>query len=120
MQVSDDMLIRVQSDWNGWRSADVRLGDLRDVHWFQPPRAPRALVHGYMSCSNIAAGNIPHDCDQRSAPHRLRVCILKRHTIPPVYAELARRADEHRTWPLDSREVGAVRSSSTPVAPRRL
>ena len=107
MQVHDDMLIRVQSDWNGWRKADVRLGDLRDVHWFQPTRAPRALVHGYISCLNILTGDIPHDCDQRSAPHRLHVCILKRHTIPAVYAELARRADLQRTSPLDSRAVEA-------------
>lgn len=96
MPAHDDMLIRVQSEWDGWRNAEVRLGDLHDVHWFQPTRAPRALVHGYISCSSFATGDIPHDCDRRSAPHRLLVCILKRHTIPAVYAELAQRADDQR------------------------
>ena len=96
----DDMLIRVQSSWDGWRNAEVRFGDLRDVHWFQPPRAPHALVHGYVFCSHIATGDIPHDCDRRSAPHWLLVCILKSHTIPALYAELARRADDQRTLPL--------------------
>lgn len=112
----DDMLIRVQSEWDGWRNAEVRFGDLRDVHWFQPPRAPHALVHGYISCSNIATGDIPHDCDRRSAPHRLLVCILKKHTIPPVYAELAQRADGGRILPLTRCGVAAVsRSESATV-----
>jgi len=97
MQASAEMVIRVQSEWNGWRNAEVRLGDLRDVHWFQPTRAPHPLVHGYILCSNIVTGDIPHDCDRRSAPHRLLVCILKSHTIATVYADLARRADERRT-----------------------
>ena len=98
----DDMLIRVLSEWNGWRNAEVRLGDLCDVHWFQPSRAPRPLVHGYMSCSNIITGDVPHDCDRTSAPHRLLVCILKSHTIPVVYAALARRADDQQTLQLNN------------------
>jgi hypothetical protein len=107
-----EMLIRVQSAWNGWRSADIRLRDLRDVHWFQPNQAPRELVHGYVSCSAIAAGEIPHECVQQSVPHRLLVCILKRHTIPTVYAELARRADQQRTRPSDSAAAGEWRRSA--------
>lgn len=105
MPAHDDMLIRVQSAWDGWRNAEVRLGDLHDVHWFRPTRAPRALVHGYISCSNIATGDIPHDCDRRSAPHRLQVCILKSHTIPVVYAEFARRADDQQTLRQEQRAM---------------
>jgi hypothetical protein len=94
---ADAMLIRVHSQWYGWRSAEVRCGDLRDVHWLQPTRAPHALLHGYISCSNIMTGDIPHECDRLSSPHRLLVCVLKRHTIPVVYVELARRANERLT-----------------------
>jgi hypothetical protein len=97
MRTSDELSIRVQSEWNGWRTAEVRLGDVQDVHWFQPARAPHALVHGYILCSNIVIGEIPHDCDRRTAPHRLLVCILKSHTIASAYTDLARRADEQRT-----------------------
>ena len=111
MPVHDEILIRVQSEWDGWRNAEVRFGDLRDVHWLQPTRAPNALVHGYISCSNIVTGDIPHDCDRRSAPHRLLVCILKRHTIPVVYAELARRADDQRTLRPDRRAVSGGTST---------
>lgn len=113
----DDMLIRVQSDWNGWRSATIRLGDLEDVHWFQPVPAPRALLHGYVSCESFETGESLHDCDRTSAPHRLRVCVLKRHTMPAAYLVLTRRADERAIWPSDTRAVVAdVRRRSTPVA----
>jgi hypothetical protein len=96
MEGRDEMLIRVQSEWNGWRHAEVRLSDLHNVHWFQPGQAPHPLVHGYISCTKLVTGDVPHDCDRASVPHRLLVCILKRHAIPGVYAELARRADEQR------------------------
>jgi hypothetical protein len=119
MRASDEMVIRVQSEWNGWRNAEVRLADLRDVHWFQPTRAPHALVHGYILCSNIVIGDIPHDCDCRSAPHRLLVCILKTHTIATVHAELARRADERRMLHWSDAAVADVQRRSTPVDTRR-
>jgi hypothetical protein len=96
MQAEDATLIRIQTEWNGWRSAQVRLNDLHDVHWFQPDRAPRPLVHGYVSCASIVDGDIPHDCRPTGGPHRLLVCVLKRHATPGAYAELARRADAHR------------------------
>ena len=118
MQASAEMVIRVQSEWNGWRNAEVRLGDLRDVHWFQPTRAPRALVHGYILCSSIMIGDIPHDCDRRSAPHRLLICILKSHTIATVYAELARRADERRPLHETHAPVAEVGRRSTSVNTR--
>jgi hypothetical protein len=56
------------------------------------------MVHAYVLCTDIVNGRIPHDCDDRSAPHRLLVCVLKKHTTPSSYAELARRADHHHTW----------------------
>lgn len=95
MQAHDEVVICVQSEWNGWRTAEVRLRDLHSVHWLQPRHAPQPLVHGYISCTNIVTGDVPHDCDRTSAPHRLLVCVLKRHTIPTAHAELARRADVH-------------------------
>ena len=96
MQADDETLIRVQQGWDGWHSAEVRFGDLRDVHWFQPDRAPHALVHAYVSCTTVVTGDIPHKCDPETAPHRLLVCILKKHALPSIYAEIARRADEHK------------------------
>jgi hypothetical protein len=116
MQAYDDILIRVHAEWNGWRNAEVRVSDLHEVYWFQPDGAPRALVHGYISCSNIVTGDVPHDCNRRSTAHRLLVCILKRHAIPAVYADLARRADAERTLPSGTRDGWTARRCSTPVA----
>ena len=96
MRAEDETLIRVQRDWNGWRTGEVRLGDLQSVHWFQPSRAPRPLVHGYISCASIVSGDIAHDCHLSDPPHRLLVCVLKSHNVPVAYVELARRADEQR------------------------
>jgi hypothetical protein len=101
MQAYDDRLIRVQADWNGWLHAEVRVRDLQDVRWLQPIRAPHAIVHADISCSNIVTGMVPHDCERTRRPHRLLVCILKKHVIPAIYAELARRADMPRTLPAD-------------------
>jgi hypothetical protein len=92
-------VIRVHSEWNGWFNAEVRVGDLEDVRWFQPNRAPHPIMHAYVSCSNIVTGALPHACERTSPPHRLLVCILKKHVIPTVYAELACCADEPRTPP---------------------
>lgn len=94
MQAPDEMLIRVHGEWDGWRSAEVRSGELIDVHWFQPNGAPHRLVHAFIPCTKIVTGDIPHRCERKTLPHRLRVCVLKRHTISTVYAQLARRADE--------------------------
>jgi hypothetical protein len=95
MSAHDDMLIRVHGEWKGWRTAEVRFDDLIDVHWFQPNQAPHPLVHGYIFCTQIVTGEIPHACG-RTAPHRLLVCVLRSHTLPTAFAELARRADEQQ------------------------
>jgi len=91
----DDLLLNVHAAWNGCRHASVRFGDLQDVHWRRPVGAPQVLLHGYVSCSTLLSGAIPHPCDAVTAPHRLLVCVLKRHTLGATYEALARRADEH-------------------------
>jgi hypothetical protein len=119
MRASDEPVIRVQSAWNGWRTAEVRIDDLQDVHWFQPTYAPHTLLHGYIACSDIVTGDLQHDCDPRSAPHRLLVCVLKTHAIASVYAELAGRAGDQRSgqW-VDPARAG-LRRGATRVAARR-
>jgi hypothetical protein len=94
MPTTDEMVVCVQREWDGWQTAEVRLGNLQNIHWFQPHRAPRPLLHGYISCASITSGNIPHNCECTEGPHRLLVCMLKRHSAPSVYAEIAGRAAE--------------------------
>ena len=99
MPTRDEMLVCVHGEWDGWRTAQVRLRDLQVIHWLQPGRAPIPLLHGYISCADIMTGEIPHDCARTAGPHRVLVCVLKRHNGAGAYAELARRADERRAGP---------------------
>jgi hypothetical protein len=118
MPVHDDLLVCVQREWNGWRTGQVRLHDLQDIHWFQPSGAPRRLAHGYIACTNIVAGALPHDCERASAPHRLLVCILKSHTGTSLYAEIARRADEQQMLPTQARACRPMNCATRPEVRR--
>jgi hypothetical protein len=89
----DDRLIEIRGAWNAWRTAEVCVRSLLDVHWYQPAGAPRPMVHAYLDCSDIVTGDIPHDCASTPGKHRLLVCVLKRSASPAVYEELAARAD---------------------------
>jgi hypothetical protein len=94
MARQDDILIRVHRTWNAWESAEIRLGDLVGVHWFQPAGSGHAFLYGFIWCTDIVAGDIPHECESEPHPHRLCVCVIKKHTLGSVYLELARRADQ--------------------------
>ena len=83
----------VQPEWNSWRTALVQLADLENVHWLQPSGAPSRLLHAYVACTKLQSGNMAHECDGRSAPHRLLVCILKKHTMPGIFDALSCAAD---------------------------
>jgi hypothetical protein len=85
-------LVVVQGEWNGWRRATVRLTDLEDVHWWQPPGAYRPLIHAHVWCDRLLPAGALHGCDVDSAPHRLRVCVLKAHALTGTFAELSLRA----------------------------
>jgi len=89
MALTEEVLIRVYGSWNGWEHAEVRLANIRGVHWLQPDHAPHRLLYARVSCTDFVSGNIPHQCDE-SAPHDLLVCVLKRHVLPSAYAELVR------------------------------
>jgi hypothetical protein len=97
MTTIHDDLVRVQTDWKDWRTVEVRLRDVTGLHWSQPAGAPHALLHGYILCTSIVSGELPHRCDESSAPHRLLVCALKRRTPLAIYAVLALQADAARS-----------------------
>ena len=94
-------LVVVQDEWNGWRTAMVPLADLEDVRWLQPSGAPRPLIHAHVSCSKLHPGDLRHTCDG-AAPHAVLVCVLKSHTAPHVFEELARRASSRAAGPSSS------------------
>ena len=91
---SPDHLIAVQTMWNGWRTALVRVGDLENLHWFQPVGAPRALLHAELPCTALRSGSVPHQCDPLTRPHRLMVCVIKSHVTAVIFEALATLAGE--------------------------
>jgi hypothetical protein len=96
MPALDDMLITVRPAWKAWRQAELRLADVADLHWSQPLSAPHPLLHGYVLCTHLSAGAIPHDCARTAPPHRLLICVLKHDCVPTAFAELSRRAHRVR------------------------
>jgi hypothetical protein len=114
MSAIGDAVICVQSEWDGWKTAEVRLRDLTDIHWSQPSGAPRPLAHGYVLCTDIIDGEVAHRCDRAAVPHRLRVCVLKSHSAPSVYAEIARRANER----CDARQMPIAAQAPSAPPPR--
>ena len=99
MHLDDRTAVVVQRDRKDWRTAMVRALDLQEIHWFQPTGAPRPLIHAVVQCTKLLSGELPHECDQSSAPHHLLVCLLKCHTAPAVFEELASLADAGRHAP---------------------
>ena len=97
MQRDDITLVPVQLEWDGWQVTEVPLEELHDVHWFQPPRAPRPLLHAYVSAGRLAAPTAADRDRIAATPGRRLVCVLKRHTVAHVYDHLARQADTPRT-----------------------
>ncbi|HUE88141.1 MAG TPA: hypothetical protein VMO26_18870 [Vicinamibacterales bacterium] len=95
MSYTEETLIPVQREWNGWRLSEVRFKDLQDVHWFQPPGAPRALLHGYVAPSTVVSGDLVEKTGGQP-PDRLLVCVIKCHMAAPIYTALAARADQAR------------------------
>jgi hypothetical protein len=116
MLADTEKLVVVQRDWDGWLTSLVRLSDLENVHWFQPNHAPRPLIHAQVACTHLREGDIPHNCELTQPPHRLTVCVLKRHTSASIYADLAARADQHGAVPGLVRPPGAATLTGRPMA----
>ena len=84
--------VSVQLEWNGWQSADVRVDDLENVHWWQPPGAPRALLHAYVMSAKLNTGEVGSTNANDSLQQRLLVCVLKSHTPPATYNALVSKS----------------------------
>ncbi len=78
--------VRVRGHWSDGKSeALVRLRDLDDFHWDTRSGgdsfggvSPRPFVYAYLPCDALLEGEVGHTCMDRAAPHRIKVCILKK------------------------------------------
>jgi hypothetical protein len=95
MATQSDLRVRVRGLWNGWQTAEVWIEDLSDIHWHQPPGAPRPLLHAHIWRERIVSGSVPWGNGQGRRSDRLLVCVLKHDVTPEVHRHLSRVADRH-------------------------
>jgi hypothetical protein len=79
----EDAIIEVRQQWNDWRIATYRLGDISELRWGWRGgglkwRTPQPFVHGYVMCNGMIGGELAHSCPHGAAPHRLKVCLTKK------------------------------------------
>ena len=68
----------------------ISIDDLEDVHWYQPQGAPRPIMHAYVRATRVPR-QLLQDSGLASSPERIRVCILKCHTMAKAYDALLTR-----------------------------
>lgn len=85
-------LVRVRDAWNGWRSAEVPLRQLRGVSWLRAGGAPHPMLHATVACNDIVTGTLPHPCESGNAPHQIQVCVVKSDVPASVYRRLCEQA----------------------------
>ena len=88
--VSDTELVSVRRNWNSWEVAHVYLGEVSNPLWDLESggvraSAPEALIYGYVWCDAIVSGSIAHSCLHGTAPHSIKICILRKDNPPRIY-----------------------------------
>lgn len=89
-QVEDTELVSVRRAWNSWEIAQVYVGEVANPMWDivsggVKESAPDALLYGYIWCDAIVSGSIAHSCLHGTAPHSIKVCILRKDNSPRIY-----------------------------------
>ena len=88
--VSDTELVSVRRNWNSWEVAQVYDGEVSNPLWDLESggvraSSPEALIYGYVWCDAIVSGSIAHSCLHGTAPHSIKICILRKDNPPRIY-----------------------------------
>ena len=88
--ISDTDLVSVRRQWNSWEVAQVNLGEVANPLWDLESggvkaSSPEALIYGYVWCDAIVSGTLAHSCLHGTAPHSIKVCILRKDNSPRIY-----------------------------------
>ena len=92
--VSDKELVSVRRQWNSWEMAEVYVGDVSNPLWDiegggVKGAAPEAQIYGYVWCDSVVTGSLAHSCLHGTAPHSIKVCLLRRDNSPRIYNHFA-------------------------------
>lgn len=88
--VSSTELVSVRRQWNSWEVAQVYAGEVSNPLWDIESggvkgTSPDALIYGYVWCDAIISGTLAHSCLHGTAPHSIKVCILRQDNSPRIY-----------------------------------
>jgi hypothetical protein len=76
------MKIYIRRQWNDWRIGEVEFDKISGLRWDFASGgvhavSPQPFVYGYVDCTEVK-GEIGHSCAHGEAPHRIKVCIVKK------------------------------------------
>ena len=88
--VAENELVSVRRHWDSWEIAQVFAGDLSNPLWDLvsggvKDYAPEAQIFGFVWCDSIVSGSLAHSCLHGTAPHSIKVCILRKDNPPRIY-----------------------------------
>jgi hypothetical protein len=83
-------LVSVRRQWNSWEVAEVYVGEVSNPLWDIESggikgAATEALIYGYVWCDAIISGSLAHSCLHGTAPHSIKVCILRKDNPPRIF-----------------------------------
>jgi len=83
-------LVSVRRQWNNWEIAEVYVRDISNPLWDLcsggvKETSPEAFIFGYIWCDMIVSGNVAHSCLHGTAPHSIKICILRKDNGPRIY-----------------------------------
>jgi hypothetical protein len=88
--VTDKDLVSVRRQWDSREVAQVYVSDVSNPLWDLTSggvkeTAPEAFLYGYIWCDSILFGSVEHSCLHGTAPHSIKVCILRKDNAPRIY-----------------------------------
>lgn len=88
--VSTTDLVSVRRQWNSWEVAEVYVGEVSNPLWDIKSGgvkgyAPEALIYGHVWCDSIISGSLAHSCLHGTAPHSIKVCILRQDNSQRIF-----------------------------------
>ena len=88
--VAETELVSVRRQWNSWEIAQVNVGEVNNPLWDLvsggvKETSPEAFIYGYIWCDAIVSGSVAHSCLHGTAPHSIKICILRKDNSPRIY-----------------------------------
>jgi len=92
MNKKNTQIVNIRRQWNDWRIAGVEFEKLSGLHWDiisggVRAAAPQPFIYGYVFCNDVDE-DIAHSCQHGTAPHSIKVCIVKKDNSPKVFNKI--------------------------------